>query len=153
MGIRLETKQRLVALLGELVQSGVTTTAKNVPRGKQEFEGSVLYVLPTRTTQSVRANTLTNATITWLVQIVGRQVGLKLTVSAEDETLALADRVADLLNKRRLLELNGQPLDNLVSAVLTADNGLQKIEYPSGSGLEYLAYQFELTCTYLVEGC
>jgi hypothetical protein len=113
----------------------------------------VLYVLPTRTSQTVRANTLNNTVITWLIQIIGRQVGQGLTVTAEEQTLELADRIAELLNERRLLEKNGQALDYVVSAVLTADNGLQKIEYPVGGGLEYLAYQFEMTITYLVGGC
>ena len=94
MGIRLETKRRLLAILGTLTQPGVVTGAPNGPRGKQEYEGLVFYVVPGRTTNSVLANTLTNATTTWTIQIIGPQVGLKLTVSAEDRMLEVADQVA-----------------------------------------------------------
>lgn len=153
MGIRLDTKKRLLAILGTLTQPGVVTAAPNVPRGKQEYEGVVFYVVPGRTTSSALANTLTNAVTVWTVQVIGTQVGLGLTVSAEDRMLAVADDVAALLNGRRLLELNGQAMPFVAGAVLSADNGLQKVEYPVGSGLEYLAYSFELTVSYIVEGC
>jgi hypothetical protein len=147
MNYRSAIRNRLIAILKLVVPpAGVKMSFPDtVPPAKQDFEGYVTFVRPARGTQSwLSLEQRTNRQL-WEVVILGTQVGLKNRYINEDTMCQVADAVAEQLNNRNRLQINGQPLDSIDSAQIVGETFKAPDEYPTGQQQnQYYTWVFQV---------
>lgn len=151
MGITRDIHQRIIAIQESMVYDGENlSAAQYVPENIQPFQTPVWINFPISGARAAYADTFYEISRSWRLTLWVRKEGDGLRSENEFMLYDLADLTYETFVSRPRLELNGNGLNNVLSATLSGDAGPNVQPYPSQASDEELYYmiEFQLSIEY-----